>query len=882
MHWLRRLFRRSGIERELDRELHFHLDQQISDNLADGVPPEQARRDALIKLGGIERVKEEVRDTRWETHIDNFVHDFRYAIRNLHKEPRLALTAMLTLALGIGSATMIFSVIDCVLLHPFPYENVDRMASISVLAEDQQQRAWRFPVAAFVDFKEQNHTFDDMFGLVFSQVLYEHAEGTDEFEGGWVTPDTFTLLGIEPLLGRAITPEDANPGSPPVFVMSYKLWTTHFHRDPKILGSIFILNRTPMTLVSIMPPRFRFGQGLCEVWIPLRLTRDTIPPGSGIEQNEVWTVGHLKHGVSPKTAAADLEVIGKRLEKTYPLYFPTDFRLRVNAFNGDSVEYYFRGMLFGLMAAGTLLLLIACSNVANLLLARATTREKEIVIRAALGATRARLIRQLLLESFVLAVAGCALGYAIAYLGLKGVAVALPEQTVPSEVAISLNSAALLFALAITLLTTVICGLAPALYAIRRDLQGALTASGKNTGVDFRHANLRSGFIVAEVTFSVVLLIGSGLMMRTLLALEHVDIGFDATKVLHVFVSLPEGRYSKIEQKKLLYQRMIDRITQIPGVIAAANASAFPPYTWGWTTVVLRGESQPKNRNTAFVSCSEAYFQVLERRLSRGRLLSQNDVGEARRVAVVNQTFARGHFNNKNPIGQSIRFSDLETLSDWPLDPYFEIIGVIEDAKNSGLQEPPRPEVYLPYTLTADSLNSILVRSAVDPDSILSGIRREVAAIDSDIALADPGTIEQDLEQSYYASPKFTFVTLSAFAVSALLLVAVGVFSVISYTVARQTHEIGIRMALGAEQAEILRMVVKKGMGLIMTGVIIGLFASYCLTRLLASQIWGVSATDPWTFGAVAILDIFIGLMACLLPARRATKVSPVVALRYE
>ena len=881
MRWLRRLFHKPWAERELDQELRFHLEQQILDNLAADMSPEDARRDALIKLGGIERVKEEVRDARWETQLENFVRDFRYALRNLRNDRRLALTAILTLALGIGSTTMIFSVIDCVLLHPFPYKSVDRLASISVLAGDQQ-RAWRFPVAAFVDFKEQNHTFDDMFGLVFGNVRYAGADGTDEFFGGWVTPDAFAFLGIKPLLGRGITEEDANPGSPPVFVMSYRLWTAQFHRDPKILGATVILNGTPMTLVGIMPPRFRFGEGLCEVWIPLRLERGTIPPGSGIEQNEVWTVGHLKPGVSPETAAADLAIIGKHLEKTYPLYFPPDFRLTVNGFNGDSVEYYFREILFVLIAAVALLLLIACSNVANLLLARATTREKEMVIRSALGATRSRLIRQLLVESFVLAAAGCALGYALAHFGLKGVVAVIPERTVPSEAAISLNATALLFALIITGFTAVVCGLTPALYAVRRDLQSSLTASGKNATADFRHGRLRSGLVIAEVTFSIVLLIGSGLMMRTLLALKQVDVGFNPTNVLYARLSLPEGRYKNVEQKRVLTQNILAGIERIPGVLAAADASTSPPYTWGWTTVVVRGKPQPTNRNTAFVTCSEGYFQTLERHLLRGRLLSRSDVGDARRVAVVNQTFARDHFNNEDAIGQSIRFSDLETLSDWPRDPDFEIIGVIGDAQNSGLQEPPRPEVYLPYTLTADNQNSILVRTTVNPYSILPTMRREVAAVDPEIALADPGTIERDLEHSYYASPKFTFVTLCTFAAVALLLVAVGVFSVISYTVVQQTHEIGIRMALGAEQAEILRMVLKKGMGLIMTGVIIGLFASYFLTRFLASQIWGISPTDPSTFGAVAMLAILTGVIACLLPARRATRVDPLIALRYE
>jgi putative ABC transport system permease protein len=719
-----------------------------------------------------------------------------------------------------------------------------------------------------------------MIGLAYRSVRYVSGQGTDEFFGGWVTPDTFEVLGIRPLLGRPIAPDDARPGSPPVFVMNYRLWTKRFNRDPKMLETTLNLNGTPMTLVGIMPPRFQFGD--CEAWMLLSLTRDTIIPGSGIEPNEVWTVGHLKPGISPQTAAADLEIIGKRLENTYPLYFPPQFKLVINAFNGDSVWYFFKLTLFALMAAAMMLLLIACSNVANLLLARATTREKEIVIRASLGATRSRLIQQLLVESLVLTAASCAAGCALAYFSLKGVVAAIPERTVPSEVAIVLSPAALLFALAVTVLTTVVCGLAPALHSVRRDLQTSLNGSGKGANADFRHGKLRSGLVIAEVTLSVVLLIGSGLMMRSLLALEHVDVGFNPGSVLYARLSLPEGRYDTAEQKKLLFQKILDHVKVVPGVIAAAEATSPPPYTWGWTTVMVHGKSQPKDRNTAFVLCSEGYFQTLERHLLRGRLLSQSDVGLAPRVVVVNQTFARDHFSNEEPVGQRIRFSDLETWPDWPSDPYFEIIGVVGDAKNSGLQEPPRPEVYVPYTLTGADPGGIMVRSAVNLDSILPSIRREVAAVDPDIALADAGTIERLLNHSYYASPRFVFVTLCTFAVIGLLLVVVGVFSVISYTVALQTHEIGIRMALGAEQTEILRMVLTKGLRLIVAGVLIGLFASYDLTRFLASQIWGVSVTDPWTFGTVAAIILGVGLAACLFPARRAATVDPLIALRYE
>jgi putative ABC transport system permease protein len=881
MNWLRRLFHKSRAENELDKELRFHLNRQIADYVASGISLEEAHRRAQQEFGGIERVKEEVRDTHLETHFDNLVRDFRYAFRNLRKDRRFTLIAIVTLALGIGSTTVIFSVIDSVLFHPFPYKNADRLVSFSVLAADQV-RAWRFPAAAFFDFKEQNHTFEDMFGLVFRGVHYASEQGSDEFFGGWVTPGTFESLGIKPLLGRSLMPEDAKPESPPVFVMSYRLWSKHFHRDPKIIGTTVTMNRISMILVGVMPERFQFGIGECEVWMPLYLTRTSFVPGAGIEPNEVWTVGHLRPGVSAETAAADLQVIANRLGKTDSLYFPEQSRLVINAFNDNYVSYFFRIMLYALMAAAAMLLLIACSNVANLSLVRATAREKEMVIRAALGATRSRLIRQLLIESFLLTLASCVAGCTLAYFGLIGVVAAIPEKTIPSEASIALSPAAVFFALGITVLTTFICGLTPALHSARRDLQSALTGIGKGVNGNFRHGKLRSYLIIAEIALSIVLLISSGLMMRTLLALERVDIGFNPANVFYARLSLPEGQYDAAQQKKLLFQKILDRATRVPGVLAAAETSSSPPYTWTWITVVARGELPPRDRNAALVLCSEGYFQTLEKHLLRGRLISTSDVDAARHVAVVNQTFAREHFKEEDPSGHEIRFSEFESLPDWPRDPYFEIIGVIEDAKNRGLQEPPKPEVYLPHTLTGAGQRGILVRSAVNPDLIVESIRREVATIDLNIAFSDAGTIERHLERSYYAGPQFMFVALCAVAIIGLVLVLIGIFSVMAYTVALQTHEIGIRMALGAQQTQISRMVLENGLRLIGVGVPIGLFASLALTRFLASQIWGVSLTDPWTYSSVVTLIVVVGLAACLLPARRAASVDPLIALRYE
>ena len=878
-HRLRSLFRREQLERDLSDEIAAHLAMHIDDNVRSGMSPEEARRAALLKLGGVEQTKESIRERRGLPLLESIWQDLRFAVRMLRKNLGFTTVSVLTLALGIGSATAIFSVIDGALLNPYPYRDAERLATPTVFSADQF-RAWRFPAAAFVDFKDNNHTFDDMFGLVYHQFHLTRSQGDEELPGGWVTPGTFESLGIAPFLGRSLSAEDAKPGAPPVFVISYNLWSKLFNRDPRILGTIRTLDATRMTLVGIMPPRFQIGG--VDLWLPLDITRTTFVPGAGLVSNEIWTVGHLKPGVSPQTAAADLQVIAAPFQNNDPIYFPHHFKIVVNTLSSQPVGRVFQLGLLALMAAVTILLLIACSNVANLLLARATTREKEFGVRSALGASRFRLIRQLLVESFSLAIASCALGCLFAYLGLNAIVAAIPPEALPPEAVITLSPATLLFSLGATIATTLICGLAPALHAFYADSQVALRTAGKGVNTGFRHGNLRSVLAITEVSLSIVLSIGSGLSLRNLLALQNVNLGFNPSKVVYAEISWPEGQYDSAQQKHVLLRKVLDRITQFPGVQAATETTNFPPYTFGWTTVVVAGKTAPGNRNTASIFCTEGYFQTLGLPLLRGILFSQNDVDIARRVVIVNQSFARDRFGQENPISRRVRFSDYETWPDWPRDPYFEIIGVVGDTQNAGLLDPPKPEVYLPATLTGSAGGGILVSTTSYPPAVLQQIRTEISAVDPRVAIGEAGTIANRLEHYYFARPRFLFVTLCTFAAIALLLVAVGVFSVISYTVAMEAHEIGIRMALGAQATQILSLVLNKGMRLIFRGILVGLFASYFLTRFLASQFWGVSTTDPFTFGGIACLFFVVGILACFIPARRATRVDPMIALRHE
>ncbi len=885
MRWIRRLFQKSRAENELDRELRFHLEQQIADYVAAGMSPEEARRRAQMEFGGVERVKEEVRDTRWETHLDNLIRDFRYALRSLRKDRRFALLAILALALGIGATTVIFSAIDSILLEPFAYPHADRLAIFDIHDVNQPRGYGRgsFSVPEFMDFREQNHVLEDIAGSSGQDVLYTAKQGAQLFDGAWVTANSFELLGMKPFLGRAITSDDGKPGAAPVFVMSYRLWTNQFNRDPGIVGTTMTLGDQPRTLVGIMPPRFLWGDR--DIWMPIYWTHSDLPgTNAGHPRMFLEVVARLKPGVNLHTAAADLNVVAHGLSEVYLKDYPPRFDVMTWTMTDDVVGQ-FRFTLYALMAAVTMLLLIACCNVANLLLARATARERELAIRASMGASRGRLVRQLLVESFILAAAGCVTGCLFAYFGLKWIRMDAPLFFIPPEAVIALKPAALWFALGVTILTTFLCGLAPALHAVRGDLYPRLIGTGRGSGGGFRHGKLRSGLVIFEVGLSILLLIGAGLMMRTLLALQHVDLGFNPKNILVVRPAFPPGRYDTAVQKQVFFEQALQRIAALPGVIAATEVTTPPAYGYSGlgSEVTIPGKTHPESWTTNFRLCSTDYFRTLGIPLIRGRLLSEADVTSARRVVVINQTFAREYFKDEDPIGKQIKFDQLDQIADAPHDAYFEVIGITGDIKNQGLRNAPIPEASLPYTITGAYFRRILVKTAVEPLSILGNVRQEIWAMDSNIALTQTGTIESYLKQYWpYEEPEFAATTLGVFAGIGLALVIIGVFSVMAYSVSLQTQEFGVRMALGAQQNDILKMVLLKGMRLTAAGAVIGVLASYGFTRFLSSQIWGVSSTDPLTFAAVVTVIVLVGLAACWIPARRAARVDPLVALRYE
>ena len=814
--------------------------------------------------------------------MDTLWKDTRFAIRNLIKTPGFFVVAVLTLALGIGASTAIFSVLENVLVEPFPYPDAQRFMSIQIHDTEQNQPGGRgaYGGPELLDYIEQNHSFDRVIANANGDVLYRHGEGTELLRGNYVIPGTFEFLGMPAFLGRVMQPADYEPGAPPVFVLRFKTWMKEFAGDPTILNQTFILNDAPRTLVGIMPPRF--GWGDADLWIPEKPSHATQETAVAGAFPRYWFfLGHLKPGVTVKQAEADATVIANRLSKIYPKDYPKHFTVEIHSL-ADLVVGQFRTTLYIVFAAVALLLLIGCGNVANLLLARATTREKEFAIRTALGATRGRLIRQLLVESLILALGGAVFGALFAWAGLKFLVAMMPQQIIPAEAVIRLNAPVLLFTLGVAVLTALIFGLVPAMKAARMDLNDPLRDAGKGQSGGFRHAKLRNAVVVLEVALSLTLLVGAGLLMRSFQALREVHLGFQSDHILVARLPLPEARYKTAAQVAGFYRPLLQRLKALPGVVEATETSTLPPYGGIPSEIEVPGKTHTEKWESIFQLCSEGYFSVLRLKFLDGRAFTEAEVDGARKVAVVNQTFVKKYFGGENPIGRQVRIARLTEFQDKVAEPNFEVIGVVADALNQGLQDPPRPEMWIPYTVTGSGLRGILVRTSQEPLSMLNAVRHEVWATDSNVALTFTGTLEGYLSDFSYAGPRFGSMLMLVFGGVGLILVTIGVYSVLSYTAARRTQEIGIRMALGAKGSDVLGMVVRMGLQLVAIGVGLGLVISVSLGKIISTQLWGVSAYDPMTLSCVPALLLATGMVACWLPARRASRVDPIVALRYE
>jgi putative ABC transport system permease protein len=784
---------------------------------------------------------------------------------------------VLALALGIGAATTIFSVIQNVLLEPYPmYRNIDRMVGVAIHDDTTSRPGGRdfFEAAEFLAYASQMTSFDAVIaGGGNGDVIYAGPEGAEQFNGGYISGNTFHVLGVEAIAGRTVSDEDAKPGAPPVFVMSYKLWANRFGLDPSVIGRTFTLDGVPTTLIGVMPPRV--SKLAADIWRPVLLD-----PANPALRNQFFRFqARLKPGVTIAQADAEFRTVAARVGKLYPRNYPDRFTGQVLGFV-DSVVRGFKTTLYTMAAAVGLLLLIACANVANLLLSRAAGRQRDLALRSALGASRGRLVRELFVESLLLALAGMAVGCAFAAGGITAVVAAIPEGLIPRESLIRLDGRALAFSIAVAGVTALLFGLVPAFRAVRVDLMNPLRGAGKGTSGGFRGGRLRSALVVGEIALSLVLLTSAGVLMRSFIRLQSTELGLDASNVLMLRLAMGANDIDTAPKQTRFLMDAVARVRGLPGVVDASATVGLPAFGGYSTEFDVPGIAHADKWRGALELCSDGYFRTMRVPFRQGRDFSADDLTAERRVAIVNRLFVERFLGNVDPIGRTLQLTLAIGRTD--RQEQYQIVGVVENAKNSGVIDPILPEAFVPHSAAPVRGMSIVVRTAGPPLLARKAVQSELWAADPNVAVSQADALEGYLMRFAYAAPRLGLAIFTAFASIGLVLVVLGVYSLIAYTVACQTREIGIRIAIGAGQWDVLRMTLGMAVRWLSMGAAIGLAASYVTTRLVASELFEVSPTDPLTFAAVLGVLVVAGFAASYFPARRATKVDPIVVLRAE
>ncbi|MGB7847553.1 MAG: ABC transporter permease [Candidatus Acidiferrum sp.] len=880
-------FRRARLDRELEDEVTSHLQLAIEENLSAGMTPAEARRIALLKLGGLELTKESVRDQRGLPWFETVVQDLRYGVRQLRKNPAFTAVAILALALGIGFSTTVFSIFYNGVLHPFAYRDANRLTVIGIVDTARSSERFRtmYHLNEISAFRKQSQSLEDVVAYSGWDTTFLNHGTPEPIHICVSSPNMISFWGMQPVLGRGITEQDAEPGAPPIALLGYDFWKKIYSGDKSVVGSTIVVNKQPRTIIGVMPHRF-FVYG-ADFYMPINWNR---PEPANYQQaadnNDPWyffATALIKSNVSRQTASADLQVIAKQLVTLYPKDYPEHFQMTARPLNEVIVDD-FRQTLFLLIAAVVLLLLISSSNVASLLLTHHTARAREIALRTALGASRGRLIRQLFVESLILGLCGCAAGCFLAYLGL-GVIRLVPGVTVPGEADMSLNLPVLFFAVALSLLTTLLFGLSPTFLAVKKDLRSNLQTSGVNVNASQRGARIRAGLVVGQVALSMLLLVFAGLMIRSFLAIYNFNPGMSTSGLFFSQIHFPTHAYESAESKRAFLDQVLTRTSALPGVTNAAISFGVPSLGGPRSDdVTIPGKPHDKPWRTSFDAVSQSYFSTVGIQLLRGRLLSSEDIAGARRVAVVSDSLVKAHFPNEDPLGLQIKFNILDQEPDTPHNAYYEIVGIVTDLKtfDLGSRRDTFPQAYIPYTFAGVFDRTLLVRTITNPTHLNNPIRQLLADIDSNVVLERPTTLEDELQKYVFQKPKFRLVSFGICAAIGLALALIGLFGVMSYSVTLQTHELGVRMALGALPGNILVLVLRKGLLLVGSGILLGLAVAFLSVRILQSQLWGVSAFDPWTLILAPAALLAAAFLACFFPARRATRVDPMIALRYE
>ena len=798
--------------------------------------------------------------------------DIRFGVRSFLRTPGFTTLAVLSLALGIMATTAMYSVIHAVVLDPFPYKDVDALMSVKSWNPKQEGFRTYYTTDEFLEFAERTTIFDGVIASTISDVLWTEDGDPQRLRGNYGTPNTFLVMGVPALVGRTYLPDDARTDAAPVVVLGYRFWQRQFGGDRNVVGRQLRLNDQVRTVVGVMPKRFMWRGA--DVYLPITFERGQVVEGV----RNVHLLGRLKPGVNDAQAEADLLPIVRDIVGKMPSQSPAEWRAGLLSFK-ETFPSSIRDDLWVLFGAVGLLLLIACANVSNLLLSRAAGRQREMAVRSALGGSRWRIVRQLLTESALLALAGGVLGVALAYGALRVILTLVPPNTIPDESEVAVNLPVLLFTLGVSAATSLIFGLAPALHTVG-DLMNPLRSSGRSVTGGTAQALLRRSLVVGAVALSIMLMVGASLMIRTVLAVGRVGLGFQADRVLTLRVPLPERKYPDVARRVLFFEELLPSIASVPGVTAAAvNTNTHPFGNFGWNVEVPG--STANNQPVIGHQISADYTKALGISLVKGRLFTPEEVKARRQIALVNEAFERTRLQGADAVGRVVRMPRLTQPPVGLADDRVEIVGVVHDTLNRGLIDALQPEIYLPYSLAAMA-NRVVVQTAGDPAAVTRAVVERVYAVDRDQPVTDIRTVESFLNDFIYAGPRFNVVLLSVFAALGLALAVVGVYGVMAHTVAQQTREIGVRIALGADPGAVGRMVVRSGASLLLMGVGLGLVGSVFGARLLARQIWNVSPFDPISFAAASIVLVAAGLQACVWPAWRASRTQPIVALRQE
>src|ERR1039457_3202877 len=798
----------------------------------------------------------------------------RYAIRTLRRSPGFTIIALLTLALGIGANTAIFSFVNGVLLKPLPYRDPHGI----VLVWEKPPGGYRNGISTlnFLDWKSQNTVFEHM-----SAINFGGSGQPEELQGVRVSASYFDIFGVQAILGRTFAPEEDQLGKSQVVVLSHRLWENRFGADPAIVGRTLTLSGKPCTVIGVMPANSPFDRSWAQLWTPLAFE----PRDMTRDYHWILSFARLKPGVTLEKAQAAMNAIGARIAETYP-DSNKGWGVTVDRFEDQIVGRQLRRSLFVLLAAVGAILLIGCANLANLTLARGSSREREIAVRASLGAGSWRLIRQLLTENLLIAVAGGALGLAPGYAMIRGLIRLAPPFSLPSEADVSIDLNILLFTLGISLLTALLFGLAPAIHATRVDPASSMKEGGRSATTGAGRARLRSALIVSEVALAFVLLAGAGLLVGSFFRMLQVDTGFTSDNVITAHLPIARDRFPHPEQL-LQYVRLLDdRLRSSPGVRDVAFSNVLPMQGWGdGMPFLIAGRPFVDRAHRApcfFKRVTGSYFRTLDIHLRRGRTFNDHDTRGGAPVAVINEEMARRYFKGEDPIGKRILIQEI--LYGQPgLGPEipWEVVGIVGDEQTGSLIDNKSPGVYVTFDQSPTNDVSMVLRGSVDPRALTTAIHAAVHGVDKDQSIADLQTLEQ-IKSGTVSSDRMQTMLLAIFAALALLLAAIGIYGVISYSVTQRTHELGIRAALGASRGSLLSMVIRRGMRLTLMGLAIGVAGALALTRLLASLLFGISPRDPVTLMVVAAVLSSVALLACYIPARRGAGVDPMVALRYE